>query len=132
MNSTVMMALGAYRFALATAAHQNLQRKTEYPWTAQERLGRTPARQKVRKGDDRITLSGIIHPHFRGGLGQIDAMRAEADRDEPLLLIDGKGIVFGLWVIESITEGQSEFFADGAPRSQKFRLELVFYGEDAA
>jgi len=132
MDSTNMIALGDYRFSLPTAAYQRLQRRTEFPWTAQPRLGRKPARQKVREGDDRITLSGVVYPHFRGGLGQIDAMRGQAGRDEPLSLVMGTGRVMGLWVILKIHETQAEFFADGAPRRQNFRLELGIYGEDAA
>jgi len=104
MNSLVMIALGSYRFGLTTAAHQRLQRRSTYPWVAQERLGRLPARQKTR----------------------------EAERDEPLLMVDGKGIVYGLKVILSIHDGQSEFFADNAPRAQRFRMELGLYGEDGA
>ena len=132
LTSTIMMALGRFRFGLSTAAYQRLQRRTDYPWQTQNRLGRKPARQKTHDGDDQITLSGVIHPHFRGGLGQLDAMRTEAARDEPLQLVDGKGVVYGLWVILSLHEGASEFFADGAPRAQNFRLQLGAYGEDAA
>lgn len=132
MNTTVMIALGAYRFSLPTAAYQQFQRRTDFPWTGQERLGRAPARQKVRDGDDTITLSGVIYPHYAGGLGQIDAMRAEAGKNQPLMMVDGRGRVFGRWVILSLHESAAEFFADGAPKQQRFRLEMSAYGEDAA
>jgi uncharacterized protein len=127
----VMMGLGGYRFGLATAAYQTLERSTAYRWPSQERLGRAPARQFVGKGDDTITLAGVIYPHYKGGLRQVDAMRAEAERGEPLDLVDGFGRVWGAWVILSIREAHSRLLGNGAPLKIDFTIELAAYGEDA-
>ncbi|TAN71131.1 MAG: phage tail protein, partial [Magnetospirillum sp.] len=95
----VMMALGGYRFSLSTAAYQDLDRTNEYRWAAQERMGRRSARQFTGPGDETIALSGVILPHYRGGLGQLDAMRAEAGKGKPLMLVDGLGRVWGKYCI---------------------------------
>ena len=126
-----MMALGDYRFSLATAAYQELQRTTAYRWALQPRLGRRPSRQFVGAGDETISLGGTIYPHYRGGLGQLDAMRTEAGAGRPLQLVTGTGVVLGQWVIERVEETQRFFLDDGRPRSVEFRLELAAYGEDA-
>lgn len=132
MAASNMLALGPYRFSLDTAAYQDLLRTTAYRWPLQQRLGRPPARQFVGVGDDRVTLSGTIYPHYRGGLGQIDEMRASAAAGEPLQLVTGAGRVLGAWVIETVEETQQLFLATGEPRRVAFRLELAAYGDDEA
>lgn len=132
MAATTMLALGSFRFAVDTAAYQELTRATEYRWPAQPRLGRHPARQFAGPGEDTITLRGVVYPHHRGGLGQVDAMRAEAALGTPLRLVAGDGRVLGLWVIVRIDETQPAHWSDGAPRRQDFTIEIAAWGEDAA
>lgn len=128
-----------FRFAIDTAAYQSLQRRTEWRWPAQDRLWNDPARQFTGKGNDEITLEGVILPAFRGGIGQIRAMRELADaalRDgssaRPLLLVTGYGDVLGEWVITGIEEEQPAIGPSGAPLEQRFRLTLAAYARDAA
>lgn len=128
-NSFVMMALGDFRFGLDTAAYQELSRSNSWRWPSVERIGARPALQFVGPGEDTITLNGQIYPHFRGGLGQLAAMRKEADKGEPLMLVDGRGIVWGKFVITDLRETQGTFFSNGAPRCQEFDLTLQAYGE---
>ena len=127
----VMMALGSYRFALATAAYDTLTRAVEQRWPGQPRLGRPPALHYLGPGRQTVELSGTLYPHFRGGLGQLDALRAEAARGEPLLLVDGRGKVWGFFVVVTVRETQSVFLADGTPRKTAFALTLEAYGPDA-
>jgi phage protein U len=126
----IMMALGPYRFAVDSSAYQQLVRSSQYRWPSQERIGRRPARQFVGHGEDTVTLSGVVHPHYAGGLGQVDRMREMAGRGLPLRLADGRGKIWGLWCIEGIDETRSVFFANGDPRKIEFSLTLVHYGED--
>lgn len=130
--SETMMALGSYRFALNTAAYDTLKRSQSYRWQAQERLLRRPAQQFIGLGEETIELSGVIYPHFAGGLKQLDAMRKQAGRGEPLLLVDGLGFVWGQWVINQIDEEQSVFLSNGVPLKTTFSLRLSHYGADAA
>ncbi|ETX03575.1 MAG: tail protein (plasmid) [Candidatus Entotheonella factor] len=128
--SQTMLALGDFRFAVDTAAYQTLQRTSAYRWPGQERLAREPALQFTGPGTETLTLDGVIYPAFRGGLGQLDAMREMAARGEPLLLVDGLGQVRGQWVITQIEESQSHFLPKGIPRKMTFTLSLQRYGED--
>ncbi|MCY4584885.1 MAG: phage tail protein [Bryobacterales bacterium] len=129
MPNEQMMALGEYRFSVSTAAYHELTRSAEYRWAAQERLGRLPARQYLGPGAETVSLSGVIHPYYRGGLGQLDRMRAEAGRGEPLDLSTGDGTIMGKWVVTRIEETRRVLDADGAPRRVEFRLQLARYGE---
>lgn len=126
----MMLALGPYRFSLNTSAYQSLKRSSEYRWPAIERIGKEPLLQAIGPGCDHIDLDGVIYPHFRGGLGQINAMRDSAAKQEPLMLINGQGNVLGRFVITQIEESQNTFLADGAPRKIEFRLSLERYGEE--
>lgn len=128
-NSYVMLALGDYRFGLSTAAYQTLERTSQWRWPTQDRIGTAPASQFVGPGGETVSLSGMIYPHYKGGLGQLDAMRAEAGKGEPLMLVDGTGKVWGKYVITEIREGQRTLFSNGAPRCQEFDVTLQSYGE---
>lgn len=121
---TVMMTLGYFKFGISTAAYQELSRVTEWRWPSQERFMQAQALQFVGPGGDTITLPGVIYPEWRGGPGQLDSMRTLADRGKPQMLIDGRGMVHGRWVIEKIDERQSVFAAAGAPRKQEFTMNL--------
>jgi len=115
---------------MITAAYENLSRTTSYRWAKQERMGRLPARQYVGPGDDVLELNGVIYPQFLGGLEQLNRMRAEAGTGQPLMLIDGRGKVWGKYVIEEVREEQTAHFKGGAPKKQQFSMRISKYGED--
>jgi hypothetical protein len=127
--SSILMKLGRYSFSVDTAAFEQLSRSTAYRWAAQERHGREAALQYLGPGADTISLSGVVYPHFKGGVAQVEDMRAEAARGEPLLLVDGLGRIHGRWVVQSVEESRREVFSDGAPRRMEFSLKLKYYGE---
>lgn len=134
MSGDIMMALGGaegFQFSLNTAAYGTLKRKTEWRWPKVERLEKGPARQSIGPGDDTMTLEGVIYPHFRGGVRQIEKMRALAGKGEPLALVDGMGYAYGLWCIEAVEETASAFLSNGAPRKMEFTLSLGLFVEDA-
>lgn len=128
-----MAQLGDYQFSLETAAFDQLLRDTEYLWRGQNRIGRAPAQQFLGLGEDSITLQGTIYPHFRGGLGQLEAMRSAAGNGEPLALIyafETVGQYVGRWCIRRISDERSVLIRNGAARKIDFKLTLVAYGED--
>ena len=127
----IMMVLGAYFFSIDTAAYQDLVRTNEYRWPSQDRITRKPALQYVGPGHETICLNGVIYPEYKGGLYQMELLRAEAGLDVPQLLVDGTGLVWGKYVIERIEETKTVFFSDGTPRKIEFKLDLRRYGDDA-
>ncbi|WP_311276178.1 phage tail protein [Methylobacterium sp. WCS2018Hpa-22] len=127
MIGNVLMALGAYRFSVANGGFQAFERSTRWRWAEQEVIGAAPALQYIGPGVDQVAISGILHPHYRGGLRQLDAMRAQAGLGVPLVLVDGTGWYYGDWAIEGVTEGKTVFMPDGAPLKIEFRLELKKY-----
>lgn len=120
----------AYHFGLETAAFDSLTRSAAYRWASQERLGRRPAQQAVGMGDEKISIKGSIFPGFKGGIGQLDALRTIGGQLEPLLLTTGYGQSLGTWCLVNINEEQEHLMPGGIPAKQGFSLEFVSYGDD--
>jgi len=128
--SLTMMALGGFRFGVNAASYQRLRRAAEYRWATLDRAGRMPAAQFLGPGAQTILLEGTIYPHFKGGLRQVEGMRALAGTGQPMMLVDGLGWVLHRWCILRIEENRGTFMADGAARRIDFEVELQTYGED--
>ena len=124
-----MMKLGDYTFSINTAAYRKAKRNSKYNWPEQARIGSNPVLQFSGTGADTMSLPGIIYPTFRGGLTQVDTMRALAGRAKPLLLVDGLGSVHGYWCITGIKEKTSDFLPAGIPQKIEFTLDLTYFGE---
>lgn len=120
----MMMALGLYVFSLSTAAYQDFQRQTSWRHPSSNRIGAAPVRQFLGKGEDTITVSGLIVPEIAGNRLSLDALRLMADTGKAWPLVEGTGRIYGLWVIESMSETNTLFFRDGAPRRIEFSLTL--------
>ncbi|MGR3501619.1 phage tail protein [Pseudaestuariivita sp.] len=124
----VMMALGSFRFGSSNEAYQNFARTAGYRWGKVERIGAAPALQYAGLDTQEVTIEGVIYPHFRGGLRQLDLMRAVAGAGVPMMMVDGLGWVWNRWCIVSIEERKSYFLKDGAPRKIEFTITLQSYG----
>ncbi|MHA7113734.1 phage tail protein [Pseudomonas promysalinigenes] len=119
-----------YYFNLDTTAFDQLRRQTQFRWAAQERLSRQSAQQAVSLGDESISIRGAIFPGFKGGLGQLQALRSIGRQLLPLSLTTGYGEVLGTWCLTRIEEEQGALLAGGIPRKQGFSLEFISYGQD--
>ena len=130
MAERVMLGLGEFRFEIATAAYQKFTHNQSWRWPEQARINRDPALQFVGRNVGEIELDGVIYPSFKGGLGQIEAMRTLANAGRPQQLVDGLGRIWGAWVITEIGDTRTVFADDGQPRKLEFRIKLKAYGED--
>lgn len=126
----VMMILGSFEFKIATAAFQSLNRRHSQNKAVLKRIGRKSASQHIGTELGSIKLNGVILPHWNGGWGQMDRLRAMADSGNPYILIDGFGKNWGLWEITDVVEKNSGYF-NGAPLQIDFDVTLQEYGEDA-
>lgn len=128
-GSPVMMQLGSFQFGINSAAFQSMAHTNEWRWPSQDRFGKPPVLQYIGEGAETITLPGVIYPEWRGGFGQIDAMRDLAGKGEPMAMMDGRGNALGLFAIERIEEKQSVFASGGAARKMEFTLQLRRFHE---
>lgn len=119
-----LMAFGMFVFSLETAAYQDFQRQTEWRHSSTSRIGTNPARQFLGRGDESITLQGVLLPALAGSVLSLDTLRSMADTGKAYPLIEGTGRIYGVWVIESLSETRTIFFGDGAARRIEFTLSL--------
>ncbi|ACO79880.1 Phage P2 GpU protein [Azotobacter vinelandii CA] len=126
----MMMALGQFVFSLSTLAYQEFQRQTDWRHGSTSRIGVRPARQFLGPGDDSITLPGVLLPELTGGIPSLDEVREMADTGRAWVLVEGTGRLYGLWVIESLSETRSLFFSDGTARRIEFSLVLKRVDDD--
>ncbi|MTZ12795.1 oxidoreductase [Pseudomonas sp. JL972] len=120
----MMMALGMFVFSLETLAYQEFQRQTEWRHGSTSRIGTNPARQYLGRGDDSITLPGVLLPALAGSQLSLDALRTMADTGKAWPLVEGTGKIYGTWIIESLSETRTLFFRDGQARRIEFTLVL--------
>jgi phage protein U len=120
----MMMSLGMFIFSLETLAYQELQRQTEWRHGSTSRIGTNPARQFLGRGEDSISMPGILLPALAGTTLSLDTLRAMADTGKAWPLIEGTGRILGIWVIENISETKTLFFQDGAARRIEFTIAL--------
>lgn len=126
----MMMGLGQFVFSLDTLGYQDLQRQTQWRHPSNSRVGARAARQSIGPGDDAITLQGLLLPGLAGDIGSLDELREMGDTGASWPLVEGTGRVYGMFVIESLNEGQTFQFADGAPRRIEFTLALQRVDDD--
>ena len=141
----VLMALGPFRFSVPGLSYDRIHRNFEYRWEPQLRIGSRPAQQWLGPGEETITFRGIIYPHYAGGYGQLNAMRASAMVGVPYPLaavgsggsFTGRygeassanvGFFFGPWSIRGISDEQEYFHKNGDPRKVEFSIDIVHYG----
>lgn len=131
MADEVMLSLGSFSFSIQTAAYEGYSRSTAWRWASVNRHDQRPARQWQGPGEDTISLEGTVYTE-RAGLDQLNQLRKLGESKAPQILVDQYGnIDKQKWVVLSVEEKRSGFFADGAPRKQQFSVKLAAYGGEA-
>ncbi len=121
----MLMALGLFVFGMKTLPYQQLQRQVTWRHPSSSVVGARPKRQFVGRGDEVITLSGVLYPEITGGRISLAALEAMADEGMAWPLIEGTGWVYGLFVIEEMATTATAHFPDGAARKIEFTVKLT-------
>ena len=127
-----MLALGMFVFMRQTLPHQTMQRDADYRWPSNSRVGKRDSFQFLGPGEEKITLAGTLYPELTGGKLSMTSIRLMADQGRAWPLLDGTGTIYGMYVINNISETGSLFFADGTARKIDFTLTLTRVGESLA
>lgn len=128
----MMLALGFFVFMRQTLPFQSMQRDAEYRWPSNSRIGKRDAFQFLGVGEETITLSGELYPEITGGKLTLTAVRLMAEEGRAWPLLSGNGMIYGMYVINSVSETGAEFFTDGSPRKITFNLALTRVDESLA
>ena len=128
----MMLTLGLFVFQLQTVPYQSLQRDVDYRWPANNRVGLRPLPQFLGVNEEKITLSGVLMPEITGGKLSLMALNLMADEGKAWPLLEGSGTIYGMFVVNSVSETHTEFFSNGAPRKIEFMLTLTRVDESLA
>jgi phage protein U len=130
----MLMALGFFIFELRTAAFGTLHKTYEYRWTSTDIVSNPPMLQAMGKGASKADLEGVVYPDQAVPTilfsNPIEALQEIANMQEPMLMVDGTGVIHGLWAIKQISETQSYFDKFGNPKKIEFKLALEKYNEE--
>lgn len=121
----MMLALGMFVFMRQTLPYQTLQRDAEYRWPSNSRVGKRDAFQFLGVGEEKITLAGMLYPELTGGRMTMTTIRLMAEEGRAWPLLDGTGMIYGMYVINSVSDTGSDFFSDGTARKIDFTLTLT-------
>ncbi|UTN97477.1 phage tail protein [Serratia plymuthica] len=120
----MMLTLGLFVFMLRTLPYQSMNRQLSYRWPTGSRVGQRPSAQFLGMDAETITLSGELLPELTGGRLSLLALQTMAEQGRAWPLIEGTGTIYGMFVIEKITEDNKQFFANGQPREINFSITL--------
>ena len=121
----MMLVLGMFVFQLQTLPYQSLQRDVDYRWPSNSRVGQRPAMQFLGVNEEKIVLNGSLFPEITGGRLSLLALNLMADEGRAWPLLDGSGTIYGMFVINAVSETYTEFFADGSARKIDFTVNLT-------
>lgn len=107
-----------------TVPYQELQYQRSWRHAANSRVNRRPSTQFLGPDNDSLTLSGVLLPEVTGGRLSLLALEQMAELGKAWPLIEGSGTIYGMFVIEGLSQTKTEFFASGMPRRIEFTLTL--------
>ena len=126
----MMMILGMFPFALQTTPYQTSNQSNTWRHVKNDRVGKSPRYQYIGPDEEPITLSGTLYPEISGGDVSLTTLETMAYTGRAWPLIEGTGKIYGMYVIDRLTQNRTEFFQDGKARKIDFTLSLKKVSED--
>jgi phage protein U len=123
----IPMALGPFMFHSLAFGYNGLRRDLSTRWADIATVGGLNRLQWTGGDDDTVQIEGVIFPHEFGGLTILEGVRGAAAAGTVLPLVTLAGNVYGMHVIEGVSEDQSFHDRLGRPRKDVFRLRLKRY-----
>lgn len=121
----MMFALGMFVFMPRTLPLQSAQCTVGYRWPSGSRVGNRAGYQYLGPDAETIVLSGALYPELTGSTLSLSALRLMAEQGRAWPLIDGSGFIYGLYVIDKVTENGSELMSNGSARKTDFTVSLT-------
>ncbi|MBM7341688.1 phage tail protein [Pantoea coffeiphila] len=120
----MMMVYGMFVFTLRTVPYQSLQHSQSWRHVKNDRVNASAGWQYIGPGDDTVTLEGVLYPEITGGNLSLAALNSIGFSGRPWPLIDGVGLIYGMYVMTALERGKSEFDRYGNPKKIEFTLSL--------
>lgn len=127
MAGPVPTALGPFMFHSLSFGFKGLRRNLSTGWAEIATVGGLNRLQWTGGESDVVDIEGVVFPHEFGGLASLEGIRSAAVDGMVLPLVTLGGNVYGMHVIEGVSEDQSFHDATGLPRKDVFRIRLRRY-----
>ena len=121
------MALGPFMFHSLRFGYNGLGRDISTRWASIQTVGGLNQLQWTGGDDDVVVIEGVLFPEEFGGLSSLAGIRAAAQSGLVLPLVTLGGNVYGMHVVEMVSEDQSFHDRLGRPRKDVFRIGLKRY-----
>ena len=118
------MALGPFGFHALKFGFNGISRDLTTPWADIQTVGGLNRIQWLGGEADQVKIEGVIFPEEFGGLGSLEGIRSAARDGAVLPLVTLGGNVFGMYVVEGVSENQSFHDAAGRPRRDVYTVSL--------
>lgn len=120
----MIFSLGGFKFE-ANVLPESFTRILDYAITAQDRINNHAALYANKKHKEEIELTCITLPLQGARNNALDPLFDLAATQQSYILVNGKGVYFGKFVIMNIEEKRSIFLNDGTFLQQNFTLKLI-------
>lgn len=121
------MAIGPFMFHSLRFGYNGLGRDISTRWASIQTVGGLNRLQWTGGDEDTALIEGVLFPEEFGGLSSLEGIRAAAQSGLVLPLITLGGNVYGMHVVEMVSEDQSFHDRLGRPRKDVFRIGLKRY-----
>jgi phage protein U len=121
--------LGNIRFE-GLIGFNTFTKRTEANYAEHARIDGKPRLQKIGDNLDTIRFDMQLHASFSNIEDDLAALRTAQRNGDVLPFVDGKGTLFGTFVIMTIDEMQSQTYKDGTPFLVNLSIELKEYADE--
>lgn len=132
MAGPVVAALGPFAFEAHGFGLTDISRSTDTGWASIQVAGGMNRLQWTGGDSDSLTITGVLFPQAFGGLASLTGLRATAEAGQPLMFVNLAGQIFGMYVVENISEERALLDRNGLPLRDAYTIKLKKYiGGDA-
>ena len=121
----MLMGLGKFSFTIGNSIYQQISNDVEARFAVLNPLVGRTRKHLLGRGEENKTLTGTFYPYEHGGLPALDAFKAMAGSPVPLMMVSGAGLVFGFWLVASVSDDGSYLSYGNVPQKVEFTVELT-------
>lgn len=131
INSVLLLLTGLngerIAFAMGELAYKSLNKSLEIRMASHARANQMSAKQPLGY-DEPLTIEGSLYPLERGANQNLDDLKSYAKAFVPFMVTDGRGVIYGRHLIQSVSEATEKHFSDGLERVNNYQITLVPIG----
>lgn len=123
-----LFVLGSVALEIAPLNATGMSSDGEYPFAEHQVLGAAPVYDAMGEGSRTRTFKGVTFPEhdgFTGGDTAIETLEQARRSGSPQHLMRGDGLVFGWFLISSLSQTHESFAYNGRPHQVTFEVKLT-------